>query len=322
MTMINRDISLAKELLERGEVVAIPTETVYGLAGNALDEEAIDKIYRVKERPKSNPLIIHIASIDQLDRYAQNIPILAYRLGEKFWPGPLTLLLEKKPIIPEATTSGSPLVAVRIPDHPLTLALLESIDFPLAAPSANPFGYISPTRPEHVQQQIGDKIPLILDGAACKSGLESTIVGFESQKLVLHRQGYVTEEQLSAFLPRNWSLVRKQDASVATPGSHYYHYAPYTPMTLVENFQEIDPSSVHSKTGSLSWDKTLPGAGVCRVLSKENSLEEAAKLLYKTLIELDQMELDQIYCERFPHKGLGKTINERLEKATKRASKQ
>jgi len=322
MTMINRDIALAKKLLEKGKVVAIPTETVYGLAGNALDEEAIDSIYRVKERPKSNPLIIHIASIDQLDSYAQNIPPLAYHLGKEFWPGPLTLLLEKKPIIPEATTSGSPFVAVRIPDHPLTLALLESIDFPLAAPSANPFGYISPTRPEHVQEQIGDKIPLILDGAPCKSGLESTIVGFEDQKLNLHRQGYITEEQLKAFLPKNWCLIRKQDTTIRTPGSHDYHYAPYTPMTLVDDFAEIDPSVIDSKTGSLSWNKMLPGAGVCRVLSKGNSLEEAAKLLYNTLIELDQMALEQIYCERFPQQGLGITINERLEKAAKRARKQ
>lgn len=320
MTVINRDIAMAKELLEKGNVVAIPTETVYGLACNALNEKAIDKIYRVKERPKNNPLIIHISSIDQLEKYVQNIPPLAFKLAKSFWPGPLTLLLEKKPIVPDATTSGSPLVAVRIPDHPLTLKLLGNIDFPLAAPSANPFGYISPTHPSHVEQQIGHKIPLILDGSACKSGLESTIVGFNNRNLVLYRPGYITEEQLEAALPDGYTLVRKHTAYPATPGKHHYHYAPHTPMTLVYEFASIDPSKVTPKTGSLSWKNTLPGAGVSKVLSGGNSLEEAAESLYSSLIELDQMRLDHIYCERFPDEGLGKTINERLEKSANRQS--
>lgn len=318
MTEINRNIARAKELLEKGEVVAIPTETVYGLAGNALNEASIDKIYRVKERPKSNPLIVHIASIEQLDTYTKNIPPLARHLAGKFWPGPLTLLLEKKAIIPNSCTSGSPLVAVRIPDHPLTLELLASLNFPLAAPSANPFGYISPTDTSHVEQQIGHKIPMILDGGPCKSGLESTIIGIGENTLFLHRPGFLTEEKLRSELPPDWNLVVKKQNKQKTPGSHHYHYAPHTPMTLVDNFDLLDMNDITDKVGSLSQNKKLPSARVSIILSSDGSLEKAAEALYKALIELDHMSLDHIYCERFPDTGLGRTINERLEKAANR----
>jgi L-threonylcarbamoyladenylate synthase len=189
MAQIETDIEKAKALLESGELVAIPTETVYGLAGNALNPDAVAKIFSVKNRPSFDPLIIHTDSLEKVRKFTLDIPAPLDRLAAHFWPGPLTLLLPKKPIVPDLVTSGLDTVAVRIPQHTLTLSLLEALDFPLAAPSANPFGYISPTTAAHVQDQLGDKIPYILDGGPSQVGLESTIVGLENGEVVVYRLG-------------------------------------------------------------------------------------------------------------------------------------
>jgi L-threonylcarbamoyladenylate synthase len=188
-TIIGEIIQEAKSFLLDGNIVAIPTETVYGLAGNALDPAAVLQIFTAKERPAFDPLIVHISSIDKVELYAHSIPSQAYDLMHEFWPGPLTIVLPKNSIIPDIVTSGLDTVGLRIPNHPTTIKLLKQLDFPLAAPSANPFGYISPTSAQHVFDQLGGKIPYILDGGICDVGVESTIVGFENDKCLIYRLG-------------------------------------------------------------------------------------------------------------------------------------
>ncbi|MBU3715280.1 MAG: threonylcarbamoyl-AMP synthase, partial [Ferruginibacter sp.] len=194
--MITTNIELATEYLRKGEVIGFPTETVYGLAGNIFNTRAIGKIFSIKKRPSYNPLIVHIGNIDFLNEIVQEVPEKAKLLSEKFWPGPITLLLKKKDIVPKTVTAGKDTVAVRIPNHALALELLNQLDFPLAAPSANPFKSISPTRAIHVENYFKEKVPLILDGGACKKGIESTIVGFEKGDAVLYRLGSVSAEAI------------------------------------------------------------------------------------------------------------------------------
>ncbi len=187
--MKGTDIQLAAEYLLRGELVAIPTETVYGLAANALDERAVARVFEVKNRPLHNPLIIHVADVDQINRYTTDVPPAAQKLLSRFAPGPLTLLLPRNSTIPDIVTASSPLVAVRIPAHPMTRELLRRTGIPLAAPSANPFGYISPTTAGHVEKMLRDKIPYILDGGPCEAGIESTIIGFPAGVPTIYREG-------------------------------------------------------------------------------------------------------------------------------------
>ena len=194
MAVSGTDVERAKQLLCSGNLVVIPTETVYGLAGNALNPRAVAAIYEVKNRPSFNPLIIHTDRLEKVTEYVASVPRVAQELAQAFWPGPLTLLLPKTDKLPDIVTAGSDRVAVRIPKHPLALALLSELDFPLAAPSANPFGYISPTTVAHVEEQLGDKIAYILDGGSCSVGIESTIVGVEDNKLEVYRRGGISIE--------------------------------------------------------------------------------------------------------------------------------
>ncbi|MFZ4635519.1 MAG: L-threonylcarbamoyladenylate synthase, partial [Saprospiraceae bacterium] len=188
-TKIGSDLSRAVHLLNDGYLVGIPTETVYGLAGNALNPAAVASIFEAKNRPSFDPLIVHISDATELTRYALTLPEAARRLASLFWPGPLTLLLPRRAVIPDLVTSGLDRVALRVPAHEMALQLLQALDFPLAAPSANPFGYVSPTTAQHVVDQLGGRIPYVLDGGACAVGLESTIVGFEADGVVVYRLG-------------------------------------------------------------------------------------------------------------------------------------
>lgn len=312
MAEISKNIEQAVALLNQNEVVAIPTETVYGLAANALQPEATERIYTTKNRPSSNPLIMHIKNVEELGKYTKNIPEKALVLAKMFWPGPLTLLLEKKDIVPNSTTSGSQLIALRVPKHPITLKLLNQLDFPLAAPSANPFGYISPTRAEHVQHQIGDKIELILDGGPCEKGLESTIVGFKGTSVIIYRPGYITQEDLQAVVGKNIDVQYKTDQKVVTSGMLPYHYSPNTPLVLIDDESEIISNP---KSGLITYGKAELEMEHLINLSPNSSLEEAAQKLYSSLIEMDGMGLDTIYCKKYPNEGLGITLNERLKKA-------
>jgi L-threonylcarbamoyladenylate synthase len=317
-TIIGNDIKKAGQYLMNGELVAIPTETVYGLAGNALDENAVVKIFEAKNRPAFNPLIVHVANWLSAERYVENIPVKATLLAEKFTPGPLTFLLPKKNTIPDIVTAGSRQVAIRIPNHPLTLDLLESLDFPLAAPSANPFGYISPTTAAHVLEGLSGKIPYILDGGAANIGLESTIIGFdEQQRVLLYRSGGISAEQIEQLLKEKiTAAISAPQTNPATSGQLKSHYAPHTPLyrgdiaVLKERF-------AGKKIATISFYKQFDGINADRqfVLSKSGSLAEAAKNLFTVLRQTDKLNVDVILAEIFPDEGIGRAINDRLGKA-------
>jgi L-threonylcarbamoyladenylate synthase len=315
-THIGPHLAPAIALLNSNEVVAIPTETVYGLAGNAFSDEAIRKIFRIKNRPLNNPLIVHVAEVSRIAEIAFDIPELAWRLLEKFSPGPLTLLLPKKPVISDLVTSGLPRVAVRIPAHPLALELLRNLDFPLAAPSANPFGYISPTTPEHVLKQLGGKIAYILDGGICDKGIESTVVGFEDDKPIIHRLGAVSEEEIRS-VAENAVVKDKENVAPAGPGMLTYHYSPATRLVLADGSKEVlgqyDPNDIGVIAFSHYW-LDLPEQNQI-ILSGTGNLDEAARNLYSALHTLDAMKLKLIVAEKLPEQGLGRAINDRLRRA-------
>ncbi|MEQ8627448.1 L-threonylcarbamoyladenylate synthase [Ekhidna sp.] len=314
MAEIGKDISKAKQLLENGEVVGIPTETVYGLAGNALNEDAILKIYSVKNRPKFDPLIAHTNSLDKIEGLVKEIPSKAYELTNAFWPGPLTILLNKKSSVPDLLTSGLDRVAVRIPDHPLTLELLSALEFPLAAPSANPFGYVSPTSAQHVEDQLGDKIPYILDGGPCHIGLESTIVGFDGDDVVVYRLGGTKVEAIEEIVGKVKIQVN-ESSNPAAPGMLKSHYSPGRKMIIgdiSENLKELNPET----TGILSFMATydIPVKNQV-VLSPTGDLDEAARNIFSALRKMDQPNIEVILTEFLPQEGLGKAINDRLRRA-------
>jgi L-threonylcarbamoyladenylate synthase len=308
--MIGTDVTRAAQLLREGQLVGIPTETVYGLAGNALHEATVLDIFSVKNRPAFDPLIVHVPSLEHLRTYVRNIPESARVLAQALMPGPLTLLLPKASIIPDLVTSGLDTVAVRIPRHPLTRQLLELLDFPLAAPSANPFGYISPTTAQHVAQQLGDKIPYILDGGPCEVGLESTIVGFEEEYPVVYRKGGVSIERIESLI----GSVRVQEHSSSNPqapGMLKSHYAPRTPLRLGLP-SGIVPSS---KVGIIAFRQEVVGWEHQEVLSASGSYTEAAQRLFAALRRLDALGLELIYAELLPEQDLGRAINDRLRRA-------
>jgi L-threonylcarbamoyladenylate synthase len=315
MATIGTDLDHAVELLVRGELVAIPTETVYGLAASAVNPFAINNIYSVKNRPKSNPLIVHIADIHQMSRYAINIPDVAYALAEKCWPGPLTLLLSKQNTLPKEVTAGNTTIALRIPNHPLTLSLLKKLPFPLVAPSANPSGYISPTKAEHVSNQLGDKIPYILNGGACSKGIESTIVGFEEGNPIIYRKGFITTEDITA-ITGVIKIVSIEKNSAKLPGMAFSHYAPNTPLFLVERIDERTILNADGSTAFVFLKRTDQKAASNHFfLTKEGDLSEAASNLYALLHDLDDGSFSCILVEKMPDYGIGQAINDKLERA-------
>lgn len=321
MAKIGTDMGEAMALLKSQNVVAIPTETVYGLAANALDESAVKLIFSVKQRPMSNPLIIHLPSLEAANKYVRGLPHLAQKLADVFCPGPLTMVLPKKDIVPDTVTAGLPNVAIRIPNHPLTLALLQSIDFPLAAPSANPFGYISPTTAQHVAKQLGSKIPYILDGGSCQKGLESTIIGFDKDKVLVYRLGAVALEDLAAVVgEENLVLDNLKLEKPLSPGMLPYHYSPRTPLFLTDNLKQDISSFDIQKIGLITLNTSIPNAPESHQikLSGTNDLETAGHLLYSAMHELDALELDAIFVEKMPDTGIGKTMNDRLKRAAYR----
>lgn len=313
--MIGKDIDQAAAWLQRDELVAIPTETVYGLAGNAFSEVAVARIFAVKNRPSFDPLIVHTSHYRRLSELVGEVPQAAQRLAEAFMPGPLTLVLPRRPLIPDIVTAGSPLVAVRIPDHPLTARLLAAIDFPVAAPSANPFGYISPTTARHVERQLGDRIPYILDGGPCRVGLESTIIGFPKGQVTVYRKGGIAIEAIEALI----GPVRVQPHSTSNPqapGMLKSHYAPAVPL-LMGDIPSLLKKYGNRKVGLLTFRRTYDGlpAGRQIVLSETGDLTEAARRLFSGLRQLDLLPIDYILAEPVPEEGLGRAINDRLRRA-------
>ena len=315
MAETGKNIDLAAELLLKGKLVAIPTETVYGLAANALNQTAVLSVFEAKQRPFFDPLIIHVPTIESIARYAVLEDPRLQKLANAFWPGPLTLLLPKKESIPAIVTSGLEQVAVRIPNHKLTLELLNKINVPLAAPSANPFGYVSPTEPAHVEKQLGNKIDYILDGGACEVGMGSTIVGIENNKICVYRLGGLAIEEIKKVIGKV-ELMINSSSDPKAPGQLKSHYAPKKPL-FIGNIEELLKKNEGKKTAVICFGEETfsKQTSIIFNLSKTKDLREAAINLFKFLRLADESEADIVFCEKLPEEGLGRAINDRLKRA-------
>lgn len=310
-------IKACAKLLQQDELVAVPTETVYGLAANALSEKAARKIFSVKGRPLIDPLITHFKDADAAFSHV-HATTNAEVLASAFWPGPLTLVMEKRPIIPDLITAGLSSAAIRVPRQAIMLALLQEINFPLAAPSANPFGYVSPTRARHVAQTLGQKIAAILDGGPCQHGIESTILDLREPKTPkILRPGPISVEQIESILGRRIYSARnsapKEQAQVS-PGQLSKHYSPHTKIKIVAHGQ----LEFALKTGEAIVANQKPSvAGKAHVywLSEDGALETIAKKFFDLIQKLDRMHYSSLIIEAAPEKGIGIAINDRLRRA-------
>jgi L-threonylcarbamoyladenylate synthase len=306
----------AVELLQKGDTVALPTETVYGLAADALNPIAVAKIFEAKERPHFDPLIVHLPGYAWLGRVAavrDDERQLIGKLVDRFWPGPLTIVLPKREIIPDIVTAGLGTVAVRISSHPVFAQVIKAFGRPLAAPSANRFGHISPTTAQHVCDDLDDRIPLILDAGPTTHGLESTIVAVRAGRIDILRRGPITSEQLSKFAKID---IVGPVGKVSVPGQLRAHYAPRTPLRLIENAGAFSPEE-NQRVGLLAWNssRSEEGFAVVRCLTERQDFRQAAANLFCYLRELDQCDLDLIVAERVPLHGLGAAIMDRLQRA-------
>lgn len=313
---IGTEIHLASSCLIQGELVAIPTETVYGLAANAFNADAVARIYKAKNRPQFNPLIIHTNSIERLQQWGLELPEAMLKLAARFSPGPLTYVIPKSNQIPDLVTAGTSAVAVRIPNHPLTLELLSTLDFPLAAPSANPSGYVSPTTAQHVNAQLGDQVCYILDGGECSVGVESTIISFLDSTPSILRFGGLSVEAIEEVIGKvNLPAQGFVDNPVA-PGQLARHYATQHKLVIgnpMDYIQQYNPQ----RLGVISFKTQYPNIPTEQqlVLSPEGNLDKAAQQLFAAMRSIDTLDIDLIVAERFPDEGLGRAINDRLKRA-------
>lgn len=308
------NLDLCADLLREGAVVGVPTETVYGLAGNALDESSVREIFKVKGRPLIDPLIVHFSSIEEAESHVV-FNDQARELAARFWPGALTLVLQKKATIPDLVTAGLPSVAIRVPGHPIFRSLLERLNFPLAAPSANPFGYVSPTLAAHVEATLGERILAVLDGGAADFGVESTIVDLrnpEAPKIL--RPGPISAEALG--IKAVDTVQKGSDSSAqAAPGMLTQHYSPNTPITLFAHNSQ--PSAVHAGEAVLYNIKPTHSelAAESYWLSESGELSEIAHNLFMLIQKLDGMGYTKLYIEQAKQTGIGIAVNDRLSRA-------
>ena len=316
-TQVSTDRNSAVELLRQGEAVALPTETVYGLAADALNPIAVAKIFEAKGRPRFDPLIIHLPDPGWLEKVADPLEQdrrLVSSLAEKFWPGPFTMVLPKRDIIPEIVTAGLETVAVRISAHPIFSEIVSAFGKPLSAPSANRFGRISPTTAKHVLDELNGHIPLIIDAGPTTHGIESTIVAVHDGKIDILRRGPITSEQLSKFGEVGIATEREK---ISVPGQLPSHYAPKTPLRIVDNLKSFTPMT-NERYALLAWTpiKNDERFVAIRNLSRQQDLREAAANLFRYLRELDALDVDLIVAERVPSQGLGAAILDRLQRAS------
>ncbi len=314
------DIQHAAQILQSGGLVAFPTETVYGLGAAALQELAVARLFEVKQRPRFDPIIVHILDESWLPNLVADIPQTAHQLAERFWPGPLTLVLPKTEIVPDLVTSGLGTVGVRIPNHPLALQLLETVGQPLAAPSANPFGQLSPTCAEHVAEQIGEKIDYVLDGGPCRVGIESTVVQLGPDGPRLLRPGGLPAEEIEAVIgpiQTAETAARGDTEAQPAPGMLSKHYAPHTPLVVSDSEA---PLSSPGRAGLLTYQLVADTSqfAAVEVLSESGDLREAAARFFAALRRLDSQCLDLIVARSFPDHGLGRALNDRLQRAAAR----
>lgn len=321
--LIGKDLHIAANLLQKGFVVGIPTETVYGLAANALNEDAVVSVFEIKKRPFFDPLIIHVDSWTSALLYVKNVPEVLEKLAFECMPGPLTLLLEKKEIIPDLVTSGSDKVAIRLPSHSMTKELLGLLDFPLAAPSANPFGYISPTTAKHVEDQLGKEVSYILDGGPSQVGLESTIVGMENGQLTIYRKGGLEAETIEKIAGQKVFVKEHSSSQPLAPGMLTSHYAPKTTFEFLEHADDWKQINISDHTACLRFTDYYPGINQKnqKILSASGDLHEAARHVFSYMRELDDSDAEIIYAEKLPDTGLGLAINDRLKRAAAKNEK-
>jgi L-threonylcarbamoyladenylate synthase len=311
----------AVDLLRKGEVVALPTETVYGLAADALNPIAVAKIFEAKERPRFDPLIVHLPDKQWLERVAKidnRSRAQTKELITQFWPGPLTLVLDRQPIVPEIVTAGLDTVAVRMSSNPVFTEIISAFGKPLAAPSANRFGRISSTTAQHVFDELSGRIPLIIDAGPATHGIESTIIAVHEDKIRILRRGPITEEELRGIGLQPMSDRQDADATVVcAPGQLPKHYAPKTPLRLVNNANSLSMKP-NQRCALLAWNpiENAERFVAVRHLSESQDLREAAANLFRCLRELDDLDLDLIVAERVPAQGLGAAILDRLERAS------
>jgi len=318
---INQDINAGADLIRSGELVAFATETVYGLGANALDSGAVAKIFEVKQRPHFDPLIVHISNLNQLDQLTLGLSKQAEKLAEQFWPGPLTLVVPKTGIVPDLVTSGLGSVAIRIPAHPIARQLLQAAKLPIAAPSANKFGCLSPTLAQHVEEQLGSEIKLILDGGPCTVGVESTVIQCTGDIPVLLRPGGISLEEIESCIGQVRLAEIEDHAEVnspASPGMLPRHYAPRTRLVIVNKLDELPVKCVNGLLSLYPLEQTFLKDcqfSAQEILSPAGDLRVAAGKLFTALRNLDAAGVDNIIALRMPEKGLGRTINNRLERA-------
>ena len=306
-----QEIVSSAEIIRRGGLVAFPTETVYGLGANALNASAVAQIFELKGRPRFDPLIVHVASPEELQPLVEQVPQLAMDLIARFWPGPLSVVLPKRGCVPDIVTAGLPSVAVRCPAHPIARRLIEVAEVPIAAPSANVFCAVSPTTAQHVVEQFGDRLSTVLDGGPCKVGVESTVVSFLEDQPVLLRPGGVTVEEIEVVIgPLKFATAN--GSQPVSPGQLPRHYAPSTPLVLT-----ADPPRPGSRVGLLAFGppSSKSGFAAIEVLSERECLREAAANLFAAMRRLDALELDYIAAHPVPEVGLGHAIMDRLRRA-------
>ncbi len=305
------NIRKAAEIIKKGGLVSFPTETVYGLGADALNPVAVSRIFEVKNRPYFDPMIVHIADVSAVHELVTEFGEISQRLAEKFWPGPLTIVLEKSSRVPDIVTAGLDTVAIRMPSNPVALDLIEIAETPVAAPSANPFGYLSPTSAEHVAKQLGDRIDMILDGGACPIGVESTVLKITEVPRLL-RPGGLPLEEIEEVIGR----IEIDDTMkrVDSPGKLTSHYAPRVPVRIIEDiyFEPEEPSAALLAYKTPRRDLSFKHI---EVLSPDGDLRHAAANLFSCLHRLDSADADIIYVEAVPEIGLGRAIMDRLRKA-------
>jgi L-threonylcarbamoyladenylate synthase len=311
----NQKIHRAAEIIKKGGIVAFPTETVYGLGADAFNPLAVARIFEVKRRPYFDPLIVHVANPSGVEELVKEIPSNAKKLIERLWPGPLTVVLLREKDVPDIVSAGLSTVAIRMPDHPMALGLIKESKCPIAAPSANPFGYLSPTTAEHVREQLGSQVDLILDGGPCLVGVESTILSLLEERPILLRPGGVSLEEIESIIGKVEINPIKDRPSA--PGMLPKHYAPRTPIILDWNKKDIDLYE-DKNIGLLVLQEPKNNLKFhsVEVLSTKGDLREAAANLFAAIRRLDAMKLDLIVAEPIPEIGLGRAIMDRLRRAT------
>ena len=312
-------ILLAADEIKKGGLIAFPTETVYGLGADGFNPLAVAKIFETKKRPAFNPLILHINSISQLHKITEINNPKAELLINKFWPGPLTFVFKKKNIVPDIVTAGKDTVAVRMPANRTALELIFNAGTPIAAPSANKFGRLSPTTAQHVEEQLGRKIDFILDDGKCEVGVESTILQITDNQIILLRPGGLPVEDIESTINEKL-LLRENTDNINSPGLFKSHYAPNTPIKFINEINLENYSD--KKVGALLWNSNNHNFNFTKVkyLSLEGDLREAAANLFIYLHELENENLDLIVCEKISEAGLGKAIMDRLQKAVNKYS--